>query len=97
MFNSPTIWVYIASDASMASCGYSKYVSGVCGGSSESPGSDLCVRIAECCKDIKGHLKTYGVSDATLSSEARLLLARAGKLNSNRVTLEFHLTRISTA
>ena len=58
----------------------------------------ICVlELPNAVRTSQGHLKTYGVSDATLSSEARLLLARAGKLNSNRVTLEFHLTRISTA
>ena len=44
--------------------------------------NDQCVRIAECCKDIKGHLRTCGVSDSSLNSEATLLLARAGKVQS---------------
>ena len=50
------------------------------------PSGDLCVRISECSKDIKGHLKTCGVSDATLCLEATLLLARAGKSNCIRVS-----------
>ena len=66
----------------MASCGYSKYVGGDCGASPESPASDQCVRIAECSKDIKGHLRACSVSESALNSEARLLLARAGKLYS---------------
>ena len=70
----------------MASCEFSKYVGGDCGASLVLPSGDLCVRISECSKDIKGHLKTYGVSDGTLCSEATLLLARAGKSNSIRVS-----------
>ncbi|CAH3014598.1 unnamed protein product, partial [Porites evermanni] len=62
----------------MASCEFSKYVGGDCGASLVLPSGDLCVRISECSKDIKGHLKTCGVSDGTLCSEATLLLARAG-------------------
>ena len=60
----------------MASCEFSKYVGGDCGASLVLPSGDLCVRISECSKDIKGHLKTYGVSDGTQCSEATLLLAR---------------------
>ena len=67
----------------MASCGYSQYVGGDCGANPERPESDQCVRIAECCKDIKGHLRTYGVSESALNSEATLLLARAGKPHTN--------------
>ena len=70
----------------MASCEFSKYVGGDCGASLVLPSGDLCVRISECSKDIKGHLKTCGVSDGTLCSEATLLLARAGKSNSIRVS-----------
>ena len=74
-------WVVFS--AIMASCGYSQYVGGDCGANPERPESDQCVRIAECCKDIKGHLRTYGVSESALNSEARLLLARAGKPHTN--------------
>ena len=72
----------------MASCEFSKYryVGGDCGASLVLPSGDLCVRISECSKDIKGHLKTCGVSDATLCSEATLLLARAGKSNCTQVS-----------
>ena len=70
----------------MASCEFSKYVGGDCGASLVLPSGDLCVRISECSKDIKGHLKTCGVSDGTLCSEATLLLARAGKSNCIRVS-----------
>ena len=66
--------------SAMASCGYTKYVGGDCGASPERPDNDQVVRIADCCKDIKGHLKTCGVSESALNSEARLLLARAGKV-----------------
>ena len=72
----------------MASCEFSKYryVGGDCGASLVLPSGDLGVRISECSKAIKGHLKTCGVSDGTLCSEATLLLARAGKSNSIRVS-----------
>lgn len=66
---------------SLACCGYAKHVGGDCGSSTERQANDHdeCVRLAECCKDIKGHLKTCCVSDSSLNSEATLLLARAGK------------------
>ena len=66
--------------SAMAFCRYSKYVGGDCGGSPERPATDQVVRIGDCSKDIKGHLKTCGVSESVLDSEARLLLARAGKV-----------------
>lgn len=66
---------------SLACCGYAKHVGGDCGSSTERQANDHdeCVRLAECCKDIKVHLKTCCVSDSSLNSEATLLLARAGK------------------
>ena len=64
----------------IASCGYSKYVGGDCGASPERLTTDQVVRIGDCRKDIKGHLKTCSVSESALNSEARLLLARAGKV-----------------
>ena len=81
----------------MAFCGYSKYVGGDCGGSPERPATDQVVRIGDCCKDIKGHLKTCGVSESALNSEARLLLARAGKVQTELVNCvtcrsKFHLS-----
>ena len=66
--------------SAMAFCGYSKYVGGDCSGSPERPATDQVVRIGDCSKDIKDHLKTCGVSESALNSEARLLLARAGKV-----------------
>ena len=70
----------VGSLSAMAFCGYSKYVGGDCGASPERPATDQVVRIGDCSKDIKGHLKTCGVSESALNSEARLLLARAGKV-----------------
>ena len=58
----------------MASCGYSEIV----GGNLDNPANVQCVTIGECSKDIKGHLRSYKVSNASLDSEAKLLLARAG-------------------
>ena len=66
--------------SAMAFCGYSKYVGGGCGASPERPTTDQVVRVGDCSKDIKGHLKTCGVSESALNSEAKLLLARAGKV-----------------
>ena len=62
----------------MASCGYSEIVGGSCGASSDNPANVQCVTIGKCSKDIKGHLRSYKVSDTSLDSEAKLLLARAG-------------------
>ena len=73
----------------MASCEFSKYVGGDCGAGLVLPSGDLCVRISECSKDIKGHLKTYGVSDGTLRSEATLPLGRAGK--KIQVKYDYHM------
>ena len=66
--------------SAMAFCGYSKYVGGDCSASPENSATDQVVRIGDCSKDIKGHLKTCGVSESALNSEGRLLLARAGKV-----------------
>ena len=64
----------------MASCGYSEFVGGICGPSSDNPANVQCVTIGKCDKDIKAHLRSYKVSDSSLDKEATLLLARAGKL-----------------
>ena len=62
----------------MASCGYSEFVGGICGPSSDNPADVQCVTIGKCNKNIKAHLKSYKVWDSSLDTEARLLLARAG-------------------
>ena len=62
----------------MASCGYSEFVDGICGPSSDNPANVQCVTIEKCNKNIKAHLKSYKVWDSFLDTEARLLLARAG-------------------
>ena len=62
----------------MASCGYSEFVGGTCGPSSDNPANVQCVTIAKCDKYTKAHLRSYKVSDSSLDTEARLLLARAG-------------------
>ena len=59
---------------------YSEFVGGICGPSSDNPENVQCVIIAKCDKDIKAHLRSYKVLDSSLHTEARLLLARAGKL-----------------
>jgi len=40
--------------------------------------SSHIIKIGEYSKEIKGHLRSYKVADASLDSEAKLLLARAG-------------------
>ena len=76
---------------------YSKYVGGDCGASSERAATDQIVRIGDCSKDIKGHLKTCGVSESALNLEARLLLAQAGKVQDYSIiyvtcSIKFHLS-----
>ncbi|KAK3738101.1 hypothetical protein QZH41_013835, partial [Actinostola sp. cb2023] len=61
----------------MASCKYSSYVGGPCGASRLNPSIVQCLSITECNKDIKAHLRSLDVRNASLS-EAKLLLARAG-------------------
>ena len=64
----------------MASCSYSEFVRGTCGPSCDNPANFQCVTIAKCDKDTKAQLRSYKVSDSSLDTEARLLLARADKL-----------------
>ena len=64
----------------MASCEYGQIVGGACGPSMDNPASVKSVALANCKKDIKGHLRSFDVRDATLDSEGKLLLARAGML-----------------
>ena len=45
------------------------------GASSDNPANVQCVTIAKCDKDTKAHLRSYKVSDSSLDTEARLLLA----------------------
>ena len=56
------------------------FVGGTCGPRSDNPANVQCVTIAKCDKDTKAHLRSYKVSDSSVDTEARLLLARAGKL-----------------
>ncbi|CAB3999961.1 Hypothetical predicted protein [Paramuricea clavata] len=59
-------------------CGYARYVGGPCGGSQQSPHTRQCLRIADCSKDIRDYLGFLKVGDPSITSEASLLLARAG-------------------
>ena len=55
----------------MASCGYSEFVGGICGPSSDhDPANVQCVTIAKCDKETKAHLRSYKVSDSSLDTEA---------------------------
>ena len=60
------------------SCKYSKCVGGECGASVFNETNIQCLRIADCNKNIKEHLKLFDVRDSTIDSEGTLLLARAG-------------------
>ena len=54
----------------------------IAGASPERPATNKVVRIGDCSK---GHLKTCSVSQSALNWEARLLLARAGKVQSSQL------------
>ena len=58
----------------MAFWGYSEFVGGTCGPSSDNLAHVQCVTIARCDNDTKAHLRSYKVSDSSLDTEARLLL-----------------------
>ena len=62
----------------MATCGYSTFVNATYGLSAANPAVVKCMALESCVKDIKAHLKSYDVRDASLQNEAQLLLARAG-------------------
>ena len=63
----------------MATYGYSTLVGGTCGSSAALESCvKHCIALESCVKDIKAHLKSYDVRDASLQNEAQLLLARAG-------------------
>lgn len=64
----------------MALCKYANLVGGECGPSSENPTDVECVTVAQCTKDVYGHLAFCKVSDDVgVDSESKLLLARAGQ------------------
>jgi len=53
---------------------------GDCGASPQRPATDQVLRIGDCSKNIKGHLKTCNVAESALNLEARLMLAQAGRV-----------------
>ena len=62
----------------MASCQYGQIAGGTCGSSVDNPANVKSVVLAKCTKALQGHLRPYNVRYATLVSESKLLLARAG-------------------
>ena len=62
----------------MATCGYSRFVSGQWGSSRDYPDDLSCLTIENFQRKIKGHLNFLDIRDANLKTEAQLLLARAG-------------------
>lgn len=67
------------------SCGYSLLLKnpGTCGISTDYPKKIIYVTLQECDRDVANHLKFCKISqDEGVNSEKKLLLARAGKVNS---------------
>ena len=65
----------------MALCGYSSFIDGARGTSTESSANFECVTIRQCTKDILGHLAFCKVNiDVGVDCESKLQLARAGKV-----------------
>ena len=62
----------------MASCEYGQIAGGTCDPSVDNPANVKSVVLAKCTKAIQGHLRAYNDRDASLISESKLLLARAG-------------------
>ena len=62
----------------MASCEYGQIVGGTYGSSVDNPENVKSVILAKCTKAIQGHLHSCNILDASLDSEPKLLLARAG-------------------
>lgn len=62
----------------MASCEYGQIAGGTCGSSVDNPENVKSVVLAKCTKAIQGHLRSCNIRDASLDSELKLLLARAG-------------------
>ena len=62
----------------MSSCGFKTLVSTPGGPSKYPKHSKESVIIRNCCKDIKGHLRSLNTFDSDLKSEGKLILDRAG-------------------
>ena len=67
----------------MVTCGYSLYVGGPCGSSIQNHTNVQCVLLSDCQGDVSVHLKALNVWDASLKTQAQLLLARAGIIGIN--------------
>ena len=62
----------------MATCGYSSYIGGPCGSSIQHHTNMQCALLSDCQGGVRVNLKALNVWDASLKTEAQLLLARAG-------------------
>ena len=71
----------------MASREYGQIAGGTCGCSVDNPANVKSIVIAKCTKDIRGHLRSLKVRDASVRSESTLLLARAGTYVSDLTVL----------
>lgn len=65
----------------MTYCNYAALVGGLCGPSTYNSSITECVTLANCNKDVFSHLSLHKASDdVDVSSESKLILARAGML-----------------
>ena len=62
----------------MVKCGFSSFAGGECSSSADYAKEKCCVFIENCQRDVRGHLKSINVRDATIKTEGQLILARAG-------------------
>ena len=77
----------------MWSCGFTNLVSTPCDPSKYQKHSKESVIIRNCCKDIKGHLRSLNTFDSGMKSEGKVILARAGKsypMNIYPIVVDIH-------
>ena len=72
---------HIQFSAVMSMCQYSTLAGGSCGPSTYNPSIVECVTLENCQKDVSNHRVFFKISDDdAISSESKLLLARAGEV-----------------
>ncbi|KAK3718419.1 hypothetical protein QZH41_008817 [Actinostola sp. cb2023] len=70
----------------MTYCNYAALVGGLCGPSTYNSSITECVTLANCNKDVFSHLSLHKASDdVDVSSESKLILARAGIFNVDEI------------
>lgn len=78
----------------MTQCSFSA-TCGACGPSVDDPGNVTFTAINVCQRNIKQHLRSLNVYDATLNSEAQLIFARAGKTLGSELEERASLTLVN--